>query len=105
VPEKTVAWRANLMMTSTALMATGNFGVHIPMPIHNNVARLQDRNEDLNFDHEETINGSPRLVYKPMGPFMTDVCVEEVMKLIHVTIDGPQWKEKGDNPHLGSRLF
>jgi hypothetical protein len=58
-------------------MATGNFGVHIPMPICNNVAWLQDRNEDLNFDHEETINGLPRLVYKPMGPFMTDVCGEE----------------------------
>jgi hypothetical protein len=30
---------ANLTATSTALlMATGNFGVHIPTPIHNNVA-------------------------------------------------------------------
>jgi hypothetical protein len=29
---------ANLTTTSTALMATGNFGVHIPMPIRNNVA-------------------------------------------------------------------
>jgi hypothetical protein len=66
---------ANLTTTSTALMATGNFGVHIPMPIRNNVARLQDRNEDLNFDHEETINGSPRLVYKPMGLFMHDRCL------------------------------
>jgi hypothetical protein len=97
---------ANLTATSTALlMAAGNFGVHIPTPIRNNVAQLRDRNEDLNFDHEETIDGSPRLVYKPMGPFMTDVCVEEVMKLINVTIDGPQWKEKGDDPHLRSRLF
>jgi hypothetical protein len=50
-------------------------GVHIPMPIRNNVARLQDRNEDLNFDHEETINGSPCLVYKPMGLFMHDGCL------------------------------
>jgi hypothetical protein len=33
------------------------------------------------------------------------VCVEEVMKLINVTINGPQWKEKGDDPHLRSRLF
>jgi hypothetical protein len=36
---------------------------------------------------------------------MTDVCVEEVMKLINVMINGPQWKEKGDDPHLRSRLF
>jgi hypothetical protein len=70
-------------MTSTALMATGNFGVHIPMPICNNVAWLQDRNEDLNFDHEEMINELPRLVYKPMGPFMTDVCGEEVADETH----------------------
>jgi hypothetical protein len=28
-----------------------------------------------------------------------------VMKLINVTLDGPQWKEKGDDPHLRSRLF
>jgi hypothetical protein len=28
-----------------------------------------------------------------------------LMKLVNVTIDGPQWKEQGDDPHLRSRLF
>jgi hypothetical protein len=84
-------------------------GVHIPMPIRNNAIMLLDCKTGMKI---LTLTMRKRLMDRPVwctNPWvcscMTDVCVEEVMKLINVMIDGPQWKEKGDDPHLRSRLF
>lgn len=100
------------MLTSTGRAASQGEGHPAPLlstPLRNNIARITSRHDDPYFDREETIDGVPRLIYKPMGPFTIDVSVEEVKQVISVSEGGLTWvtaaEGKEEDPHHRSNAF
>jgi hypothetical protein len=67
-----------------------------------------DRRDDPYFDREETIDGVHKLFYKEMGPFTTDINVEEVNEVISVSEGGITWvtaESSDEGPHRRSNAF
>ena len=85
----------------------GHFGCHIPTPTRNNIARVTDQTDNPYFSREEILDGVASFIYKPIGPFKTDVPVAEVKKLISVSEVGPAWKggDTKEGPHERANFF
>jgi hypothetical protein len=59
--------------------------------VRNNIARIMDKVDDAFSDCEETVNCVAKFFYKPVGPFTTDVSVEEVKPVVSVSELGLRW--------------
>ena len=101
-----------VMLTSTAAASPRQVDhrpaplVLLSTPVRNSIARVKDRRDDPYFDREETIDGVPNLFYKEMGPFTTDVTVEEVNEVISVSEGGITWvTAENEGPHRRSNAF
>jgi hypothetical protein len=81
----------SMSTSTTASQGKGHHAPPLSTPVRNNIARVMSRHDDPFFDCEETVDRIPRLIYKPMGPFTTDVSVEEVKQVISVSEGGLTW--------------
>jgi hypothetical protein len=92
-----------------ASQGEGHDGVPLlSTPVHNNIARIMDKHDDPFFDHEESVHCVAKLIYKEMGPFTTEVSVEELNLIVSERESGLSWvTAEGDNvdPHRRSNAF
>jgi hypothetical protein len=98
-------------ITSSMAASQGEGHGGVPLlstPVRNNIARITDKQDDPLFDREESVNGVATLIYKEMGPFTTEVSVEELNLIVSVRESGLSWvTAEGDNvdPHRRSNAF
>jgi hypothetical protein len=98
-------------MTTSSMAASQREGHCVPVlstPVRNNIARIMDKDDDAFFDREETVNGVATFIYKPVGPFTTDVSVEEVKRVVSVSESGLRWvtaEGSDEDPHRRANTF